>query len=68
MLTALLYLISFWLSIFIINDIDIVNYADDKIADNIHYLIKSLEKASTASFQWFDDNLLKTILTSVIYQ
>ena len=48
---------------FIVNDIDIENYADDNtpyvIADNIDDLIKSLEEASTVSFQWFDNNLLK---------
>ena len=49
---------------FIVNDIDIENYADDNtphvIADNIDDLIKSLEEASTALFQWFDNNLLKS--------
>ena len=49
---------------FIVNDIDIENYADDNtpyvIADNIDDLIKSLEEASTVSFQWFDNNLLKS--------
>ena len=49
---------------FIINDIDIANYADDNtpyvIADNIDDLIKSLEEASTALFLWFDNNLLKS--------
>ena len=29
-------------------------------ADNIADLIKSLEEASTALFQWFDKNLLKS--------
>ena len=49
---------------FIINYIDIANYADDNtpyaIADNIDDLIKSLEEASTALFQWFDSNLIKS--------
>ena len=49
---------------FIVNDIDIENYADDNtpfvIADNIDDLIKLLEGASTVSFQWFDNNLLKS--------
>ena len=30
------------------------------IADYIDDLIKSLEEASTVSFQWFDNNLLKS--------
>ena len=30
------------------------------IADNIDDLIKSIEEASTALFQWFDNNLLKS--------
>ena len=42
------------------------NYADDNtpyvIADNSDDLIKSLEEASTALFQWFDNNLLKSNL------
>ena len=49
--------------LFIVNDIDIANYADDNapyiVVDNIDDLIKSLEEASTALFQWFD-NLLKS--------
>ena len=56
---------------FIIYDIDTVNYADNNtlyvFADNTDDLIKSLEEAYTALFQWFDNNLLKAILTSVIY-
>ena len=48
----------------ILNDIDIVSYADG----NIPYLIvggtngaiESLEKASKALFEWFENNLLKT--------
>ena len=46
-----------------INDRDNANYANYDtpyiIADNIDYLIKSLEETSTALFQWFDDNILK---------
>ena len=49
---------------FIINDIDIANYADDNtpyvIADNTDGLIKSLEETSIALIQWFDNNLLKS--------
>ena len=49
---------------FILNYIDTANYADDNtpyaIADNIDDLIKSLEEASTALFQWFDSNLIKS--------
>ena len=47
-----------------INDRDNANYTNYDtpyiIADNIDYLIKSLEEASTALFQWLDDNLLKS--------
>ena len=49
---------------FIINDTDNASYADDNapyiIADNIDDLMKSLEEASTALFQWFDNNLSKS--------
>ena len=49
---------------FIINDIDIKSCADDNtldiIAANIDNLIRSLEKDSTALFQWFDNNLFKS--------
>ena len=31
----------------------------DVAADNINDFIKSLEEASTALFQWFDNNLLR---------
>ena len=45
------------------NNIDIASYADYNtlyiVADNIDNLIKSLEEAATALFQWFDNNLLK---------
>ena len=48
---------------FLISNIDIASYADDDTpyvaADDIDDLIKSLEEASTAFFQWFDNNLLK---------
>ena len=47
---------------FIISNINIASYADDNTpyiaVDYIDDLIKSLEEASTALFQWFDDNLL----------
>ena len=47
----------------ILNDRYNANYANYDtpyiIADNIDYLIKSLEETSTALFQWFDDNILK---------
>ena len=50
--------------ILIISKIDIASYVDDNasyiIADNINDLIKSLEEASTAFFQWFNNNLLKS--------
>ena len=49
--------------LFIISNIDVASYADDNApyiaADNIGDLIKSLEEASSALFQWFDNNLLK---------
>ena len=48
---------------FLISNIDIASYADDDTpyiaANDIDDLIKSLEEASTALFQWFDNNLLK---------
>ena len=48
---------------FILNDVDIASYADDNtpyvIADNIDGVITSLEKASKALFEWFENNLLK---------
>ena len=56
---------------FIISNINIASYADDNTsyiaADNIDDLIKSLEEASTALFQWFDNSFLKTTLVSFIY-
>ena len=49
---------------FFINDIDISSYGDNYapyvISDNIDYIIKSLEEASIALFQWVDNNLLKS--------
>ena len=57
---------------FIINDINIASYADVNvpyiIADNIVSLIKSFEEASTALFQWFDDNPLKSNPDKCIHQ
>ena len=51
----------------IIGNIDIASYADDNTpyiaADNTDALIKSLEEASTALFQLFDNNLLKNNLS-----
>ena len=50
--------------LFIIGNIYTASYADDNtqyiVAGNIDDLIKSLEEAFTALFQWFDDNLLKS--------
>ena len=50
--------------LFILNDVDIASYADDNtqyvIADDINGVIKSLEKASKALFEWFENNLLKS--------
>ena len=49
---------------FIINNVDIANYADDNTpyaaSDNINDLISSLEEASKNLFQWFDENLMKS--------
>ena len=49
---------------FILNDVDIASYADDKtpyvIADDINGVIKSLGKASKALFEWSENNLLKS--------
>ena len=49
---------------FILNDVGIVSYADDNtpyvIADDINGVIASLEKASKALFEWFENNLLKS--------
>ena len=49
---------------FIINDIDIVSYADDNtpymIADNADNLLTSLEQASNSLFEWYKSNLLES--------
>ena len=48
---------------FIVNKIDIANYADDNTpytsSNDVNGLIKSLEEASKELFKWFDDNLRK---------
>ena len=48
---------------FVIGSIDITSYADNNTpyiaVDNIDDLIKSLEEALAALFQWFDNNLLE---------
>ena len=48
----------------ILNDVDIVSYTDDNTPYVIGYdmngVIPSLEKASTALFEWFENNLLKS--------
>ena len=48
---------------FVISNVNIASYADDNTpyisADNIDDIIKSLEKTSTALFQWFGTNFLK---------
>ena len=45
------------------NDVDTASYPDDNtpyaIADDINGVIKSLEKASKALLEWFENNLLK---------
>ena len=49
---------------FIVNSMDIANYADDNTpyatANDIDSLIVSLEKASNSLFTWFDKNLVKS--------
>ena len=49
---------------FILNDVNIVRYADDNIsyvtADDINGVIASSEKASKALFDWFENNLLRS--------
>ena len=44
---------------FIIENFDIVSYADDNTPclNNIDEVVKSLEEASTKLFKWFSDNL-----------
>ena len=48
---------------FVIGNIDITSYADNNTpyiaVDNTDDLIKSLEEALAALFQWFDNNLLE---------
>ena len=50
--------------LFILNNVDIASYADNNtpyvIADAINSVITSLKKASKVSFQWFENNLLKS--------
>ena len=50
--------------LFILNNVDIASYADNNtpyvIADVINSVITSLKKASKVSFQWFENNLLKS--------
>ena len=47
---------------FIVKDIDIASYADDNtpfiVEDNIENVIASLEEATNALFDWFDNNRL----------
>ena len=49
---------------FILNKIDIVNYADDNTpytsSNDVNGLIKSLEEASKELLKWFDNNLMKS--------
>ena len=49
---------------FILNDADVARYAHDNtlyvVADDINGVITSLEKASKALFEWFENNLLKS--------
>ena len=49
---------------FIVNKIDIANYADCNASytssNDVNGLIKSLKEASKELFKWFDDNLMKS--------
>ena len=49
---------------FIVNSMDIANYADDNTpyatANDIDSLIASLEEVSKSLFTWFDNNLMKS--------
>ena len=49
--------------VFIHNDTDIANFADDNTpylsAKNVEDVIESLERASVSLFRWFENNLLK---------
>ena len=48
----------------VLNEIDIVNYADDNTSytssNDVRRLVKSLEEASKELFKWFDNNLMKS--------
>ena len=49
----------------ILKDVDIASHADDNIrsyviVDYINGVMASLEKASKALFEWFENNLLKS--------
>ena len=52
--------------IFVVNDIDIASYADDKtpyiITNNVDALTTSFALASNALFEWFKNNLLESII------
>ena len=49
---------------FIVNRMDIANYADDNTpyatTNDIDSLIASLEEASKSLFTWFENNLMKS--------
>ena len=49
---------------FILNKIDIANYADDNTpytrSNDVNELIQSLEESSKELFKWFDDKLMKS--------
>ena len=49
---------------FILNKIDMANYADDNTpcasSNDVNGLVKSLEETSKDLFKWFDDNLMKS--------
>ena len=57
--------------LFIVNSMDIANYADDNTpyatANDIDSLIASLEEASESLFTWFDNNLMKIMLINATF-
>ena len=52
--------------LFILNNTEIANYADDTtpyaVSDNIDDLISSLERSSKDLLKWLDDNVMKSNL------
>ena len=61
-LEPLLFSIFFADLFFILNDVSVVSYVDYNIpcvtAGDVNVIVASLEKASKALFEWFENNLL----------